>query len=73
MGIANVNKQDLVVIRDFLETNKVAPVIDRRYQFNETAEALRYLEAGHARGKVVIHFENDSAYDQSKKRDTQPQ
>src|SRR5262249_60386300 len=52
--IANPTGQDLLVIKELLESGKVVPQIDRRYSLSETAEALRYLEAGHARGKVVI-------------------
>ncbi len=48
------NKTDLVFLRELLEAGKVVPVIDRRYPLSDTAEALRYLEEGHARGKVVI-------------------
>jgi NADPH:quinone reductase-like Zn-dependent oxidoreductase len=51
---AKLNKKDLVVLKDLLETGKVVPVIDRRYPLSDVAEALRYLEQGHARGKVVI-------------------
>jgi len=54
MGVSNANKADLLVIRDLLETCKVIPVIDRRYPLGETAEAIRYLETMHARGKVII-------------------
>ena len=54
MGIAKINQQDLVYVKELLEAGKVVPVIERRYPLNETAEALRYLEEGHARGKVVI-------------------
>jgi NADPH:quinone reductase-like Zn-dependent oxidoreductase len=54
MGIATTPKNDLVVIKELLETGKVVPVIDRCYPLNETAEAIRYLEKGHARGKVII-------------------
>ncbi len=54
MGIAKVNKEDLLFLKELLETDKVVPVIDRCYPLSETAEALRYLENGHARGKVVI-------------------
>jgi NADPH:quinone reductase-like Zn-dependent oxidoreductase len=39
-----------------LESGKVVPVIDRRYPLSDTAEAIRYLEEGHAQGKVVITF-----------------
>ena len=45
---------DLVVMKELLEAGRVAPVIDRHYPFSEVAEAIRYLEEGHARGKIVI-------------------
>ena len=54
MGTVNVNKEDLGFMRELLEDGKVVPVIDRRYTLGEVAEALRYLEEGHAQGKVVI-------------------
>ena len=54
MEVAKVNQKDLVIMNELFETGKVLPVIDRCYAFHETAEALRYLGAGHARGKVVI-------------------
>jgi NADPH:quinone reductase-like Zn-dependent oxidoreductase len=53
---AKLNKKDLDLLKDLLETGKVVPVIDRRYPLSDVAEALRYLEEGHARGKVVITF-----------------
>jgi NADPH:quinone reductase-like Zn-dependent oxidoreductase len=53
------NKKDLVFMKELLEAGKVVPVIDRCYPLGETAEAIRYLEEGHARGKVVITVEND--------------
>ncbi len=52
--LAQRSRDDLVVLRELLETGKVTPVIDRTYPLSETAEAMRYLEEGHARGKVVI-------------------
>jgi NADPH:quinone reductase-like Zn-dependent oxidoreductase len=52
--IAKINKADLVVIAELMEAGKVTPVIDRTYPLAQAAEAFRYLEAGHARGKVVI-------------------
>jgi NADPH:quinone reductase-like Zn-dependent oxidoreductase len=52
--IARMNAKDLVFLRELLESGKVVPVIDRRYPLNEVAEALRYVEQGHARGKVII-------------------
>lgn len=54
MATASPNKQDLLVLKDLLETGKLVPVIDRCYPLNETAEAIRHLETGHAKGKVVI-------------------
>ena len=45
---------DLAVVRDLLGAGKVTPVIDRTYPLSEAAEAIRYLEQGHARGKVVV-------------------
>jgi NADPH:quinone reductase-like Zn-dependent oxidoreductase len=54
MEIAKVNQKDLVTMNELFEAGKVVPVIDRCYSFHETAEALRYLGEGHARGKVVI-------------------
>src|SRR3989441_6024385 len=52
--IASLNKADLTMLFDLMQTGKITPVIDRTYKLNETADALRYLEQGHARGKVVI-------------------
>jgi NADPH:quinone reductase-like Zn-dependent oxidoreductase len=54
MGTAIPNQKDLVYIKELLEASKVSPVIDRSYPLSETADAIRYLEAGHARGKVII-------------------
>ena len=54
MGTAQANQQDLVQLGEWLESGTIVPVIDRTYPLAETAEAIRYLEAGHARGKVVI-------------------
>lgn len=52
--MAKNSKDDLLVLKGLIEAGKVKPVIDRTYQLSETADALRYLEEGHARGKVVI-------------------
>jgi len=48
------NQKDLLFIRDLLENGKIRPVIDACYPLSKTAEAFRYFEKGHARGKVVI-------------------
>ena len=55
--IAQLKKDDLTALRDLMQSGKVTPVIDRTYKLSETAEAMRYLEQGHARGKVVITVE----------------
>ena len=52
--IAKINQADLTVMRELMATGKVTPVIDKRYSLSEVHEAVRYLEAKHARGKVVI-------------------
>src|SRR5712692_4080714 len=57
--IANINQKDLAVLKDLLETGKVVSIIDRRYPLKETAEAIRYLEQGHPRGKIVITIGQD--------------
>jgi NADPH:quinone reductase-like Zn-dependent oxidoreductase len=58
--MAKPNTQDLGFVKELLEAGKLAPVIERRYPLRETAEALRYLEAGHARGKVVITMDQNT-------------
>ena len=55
--IAQFNKQDMTLLADLMQSGKITPMIDRTYKLNETADALRYLEQGHARGKVVITVE----------------
>lgn len=52
--IAKMNKEDLTIICELMAAGKVKPVIDKHYRLSEAAEALGYLEKGHARGKVVI-------------------
>ena len=52
---AKPNQKDLEFVKQLLEAGKVVPVIDRRYTLSEVPEAIRYLEEGHARGKVVIN------------------
>ncbi len=60
MGSAKSNKEDLIFMKELLEAGKVVPVIDRCYPLSETAEAIGYLEEGHARGKVVITVANNN-------------
>jgi NADPH:quinone reductase-like Zn-dependent oxidoreductase len=57
MILAELNKDDLATLGTLMQSGKVTPVIDRRYKLSETPEALRYLEEGHARGKVVLTVE----------------
>jgi NADPH:quinone reductase-like Zn-dependent oxidoreductase len=57
MMLADLNKNDLTFLGDLMQEGKVTPVIDRRYRLSEAPEAIRYLEEGRARGKVVITFE----------------
>jgi NADPH:quinone reductase-like Zn-dependent oxidoreductase len=52
--LSTPNNEDLVVLKELIETGKVTPVIDRTYRLSETPEALGYIGEGHARGKVVI-------------------
>jgi NADPH:quinone reductase-like Zn-dependent oxidoreductase len=51
---ATVDKQRLLVLRELLETHAVVPAVERTYALDEIAEALHYVGAGHARGKVVV-------------------
>lgn len=55
--LARSKKEDLVALRELLETCKITPVIDRTYGLSDVPEAIRYLEEGHARGKVVVTLE----------------
>ena len=57
MGLMLVkpNQKDLAYVAELLEAGKVAPVIDKEYPFSDLPDAIRYLEAGHAQGKVVIN------------------
>jgi NADPH:quinone reductase-like Zn-dependent oxidoreductase len=60
MGTAKPNQKDLLFVKALLVAGKVVPVIDRRYPLRDTAEAIRYLEAGHAHGKVIITVEQNT-------------
>ena len=48
------NQADLRFLKELIETGKVMPVIDKTYPLSEVPDAIRYLKAGHARGKIVI-------------------
>jgi NADPH:quinone reductase-like Zn-dependent oxidoreductase len=52
--IAKFNRPDMAMLRELLEAGKVTPVIERRYELSEIADALRYMGEGHAQGKIVI-------------------
>lgn len=52
--IAKGSEKDLLVLRELLEAGELIPVVDREFPLTETAEAIRFVESGHARGKVVI-------------------
>jgi NADPH:quinone reductase-like Zn-dependent oxidoreductase len=52
--VSTPNRDDLITLKELVESGRVTPVIDRTYPLRETAEAFRYLDQGHARGKVVI-------------------
>jgi NADPH:quinone reductase-like Zn-dependent oxidoreductase len=56
--VARPNQDDLITLKELVEAGRVTPVIDRTYPLSETAEAFRYLDQGHARGKVVIVVKN---------------
>jgi NADPH:quinone reductase-like Zn-dependent oxidoreductase len=52
--VSRENHADMIVFKELIEAGKVTPVIDRTYPLSEVPEAIRYLEQGHARGKVII-------------------
>lgn len=58
--MARIRTDDLIVLKELIEANKVTPVVDRPYTLSEAPEAIRYLKAGHARGKVVITVEHSN-------------
>jgi NADPH:quinone reductase-like Zn-dependent oxidoreductase len=55
--VAKFNVADLTILSDLMRDGKITPVIDRTYEFGQVRDALRYLETGHARGKVVVTVE----------------
>jgi NADPH:quinone reductase-like Zn-dependent oxidoreductase len=58
--LAKMNQKDSAFLIELHKSGKVKPVIDRRYPLGEVAEAIRYLEEGQARGKVVITVEHNN-------------
>jgi NADPH:quinone reductase-like Zn-dependent oxidoreductase len=52
--VSKERSEDLLVLKDLIEAGKITPVIDRTYPLSEAPEAIRYLEEGHAQGKIVI-------------------
>jgi NADPH:quinone reductase-like Zn-dependent oxidoreductase len=52
--ISKENHEDMLVLKELIEAGKVTPAIDRTYPLSETPQAIRYVEEGHARGKVDI-------------------
>jgi NADPH:quinone reductase-like Zn-dependent oxidoreductase len=60
MMLAEFSPEDMAALADLLQSGKIKPVIDRTYKLSEVPEALRYLEQGHARGKVIISVVDDS-------------
>ncbi|HMA18312.1 MAG TPA: NAD(P)-dependent alcohol dehydrogenase, partial [Thermoanaerobaculia bacterium] len=57
--MARNRKEDLVVLRELIETDRVRPVIDRTYTLDDVPQAVRYMEEGHPRGKVVITLDSE--------------
>ncbi len=60
LGAAKLNKIDLNFLKELVETGKIKPVIIKRFPLSEVPDAIRYVEEGHARGKVVINIGSSS-------------
>ena len=54
--LASPEKNDLIYLKDLLESGKLKPVIDRRYTLEQVPDAIRYLEKGHVKGKLIINI-----------------
>jgi NADPH:quinone reductase-like Zn-dependent oxidoreductase len=60
MMLAEIHQEDLTTMADLMQAAKVKPVIDRTYPLSQIREAMKYLEAGHARGKVILTVEQEN-------------
>jgi NADPH:quinone reductase-like Zn-dependent oxidoreductase len=60
MMLAEIRQDDLTKMSDLMQAGKVTPVIDRTYPLSQIREAMKYLEAGHARGKVILTVEQEN-------------
>ena len=58
--VAKGNQEDFVTLKELMESGKIMPVIDRRYSLGETAQAVRYFEEGHTRGKIIITMDHNN-------------
>jgi NADPH:quinone reductase-like Zn-dependent oxidoreductase len=56
--LARPNHADLMLLKDFIESGKMKPVVERRYTLGDVPDAIRYIEEGHARGKVIVTVES---------------
>ena len=61
MMLTDPKQKDLIDLANLMQSGKVTPVIDRRYKLSDVPDAIRYLEEGHARGKVVISVQPEVA------------
>ena len=61
LGVGRYRKEDLLVVKELVETGKYRPVIDRRYALDEVVEANRYVESGQKTGNVVLRISEAAA------------